>query len=291
MKIKKHKLFQTIYHIAKMTGKQFRSRALSAYSGQTAFFLILSFFPFLLFLFTLLQLTPLTEEMLTTLLLQLFPSSFRTFISNIIHDIYTVGTGSALSISIISTIWLSSKAFLSLIQGFNSMYLQNESRNYIVIRIFAFLYSILFALLILAILTIFVFGNWIQTHIFNRLPILQTLTVKIINLRLVLGFLILFTVFLFLYRILPNCKWKLRCHIPGALLATLGWLIFSYLYSYYVDRFNNYSAFYGTMTTIALLMIWLYACMYILFLGGILNEVLKNRSNYLKEIQQMEPPQ
>lgn len=278
MNILKKESINKIMKKAKNIGELFQLRALSAYSGQTAFFLILSFFPFLLFLFAILRLTPLTEELLVSFLLTLFPTSFRAFIGDMIHDIYTASSGSVLSISIVSAIWLGSKSFLSLIQGLNSMYQQEESRNYFVIRIFAFLYSILFALLILASLTVFVFGNWIHTNICNSFPIIETITTHIISFRLLIGFLILFVVFLFLYHILPNCKWKLRCHVPGALLATLGWLIFSYLYSYYVDYFNNYSSFYGTMTTIALLMVWLYACMYILFLGGILNEFLKHFS-------------
>lgn len=286
MKLLQHEFFRRIKKIIKNAGLLLRTRALSAYSGQTAFFLILSFFPFLLFLFTILRLTPLTEEMLATLVLNVFPNSFRAFIGNIIHDIYAIGDSSAISISIIGTVWLSSKAFLSLIQGLNSMYQADESRNYIVIRILAFLYSILFALLILAILTIFVFGNWIHSNICKSFPLVETITTKIISFRLLFGFLILFVVFLFLYRFLPNCKYKLRCHVPGALLATLGWLSFSYLYSYYVDYFSHYSTFYGTMTTIALLMIWLYACMYILFLGGILNEFLKNRSHHRKNKSQ-----
>lgn len=278
MKIIKKESWNKIIQITKKAGNLFRLRALSAYSGQTAFFLILSFFPFLLFLFAILRLTPLSEEMLASFLLTLFPTSFRSFIGNMIHDIYTASSGSILSISIISAIWLGSKSFLSLIQGLNSMYQRDESRNYLIIRIFAFLYSILFALLILASLTIFVFGNWIHVHICNNFPFIETISNHIISFRLIIGFLILFVAFLLLYHILPNCKWKLREHVPGAFLSTFGWLLFSYLYSYYVDYFNNYSSFYGTMTTIALLMVWLYACMYILFLGGILNEYLKHHN-------------
>ncbi|MDD7402478.1 MAG: YihY/virulence factor BrkB family protein [Butyribacter sp.] len=266
-------------------GAFFRKRSISAYSGQTAFFLILSFFPFLLFLFSIVRLTPLTEEMLATLVLNLLPSSFRSFIGSTIHDIYQIGRGSALSITAVSSIWLGSKAFLCLIQGLNSMYARNESRNYIVLRIFAFLYSILFALLILVILTIFVFGNWIHNYICANVPVIKNFTAQIIDFRLLFGFLILFVVFLFLYCILPNCRWKIRYHVPGAFLATLGWLSFSYLYSYYIDHFSHYSSIYGTMTTIALLMIWLYACMYILFLGGVLNEFLKHRSRYISKMK------
>lgn len=277
MKISKNCTLWKILKCIQTTGNLFRLRALSAHSGQTAFFLILSFFPFLLFLFAMLRLTPLTEEMFASLLLEIFPSAFRQFIGKLIHNIYTTGNRSVLSISIVSSIWLGSKAFLSLIQGLNSMYQSTESRNYFVIRISAFLYSILFAFLILVILTIFVFGNQIHLSLFKNTGFLDGIFVRLFNFRLLLGFFILFAIFLFLYCILPNCKWKIKWHIPGAALTTISWLTFSYLYSFYVDSISHYSSFYGAMTTIALLMIWLYACMYILFLGGILNECLHRK--------------
>lgn len=54
-------------------------------------------------------------------------------------------------------------------------------------------------------------------------------------------------------------------------------MIFSGIFSVYVDKYNNYSSFYGTMTTIALIMVWLYGCMYVLFIGGIINRTWEER--------------
>lgn len=276
MKQKKEQLLSLpIVRFIIQTGEQMNERKLSAHAGQTAFFIMLSFFPFLLFLFAILRLTPLTEQSFILPLLEIIPESFHEFIKALIHDIYSASSVHVLSLTIISAVWLSSKAFLSLVQGLNSIYCQKESRNFVMLRLFAALYSIIFALLIIATLTLLVFGNWIHDHIEQRFPLIASITKHLINMRMIIAFLILFAAFLLLYRVLPNCKWKLRFHAPGAFLATFGWLAFSFLYSYYVDNFSNYSSFYGTMTTIALLMVWLYACMYILFLGGLLNEYLK----------------
>lgn len=271
----------------KKAGQYLNECALSAHAGQTAFFLMLSFFPFLIFLFAILRLTPLTEEAFTQFLLTVIPQSFHEFIRTLIHDIYTAGNGHVLSITVISAIWLGSKAFLSLVQGLNAVYRQKESRNFIVLRSFAFLYSIIFALLLIATLAILVFGNLIHRHICQDFPLIASITKNIIDFRMLLAFLILFAIFLMLYRIFPNCSWKLRCHIPGALLSTLGWLLFSFLFSYYVDSFSNYSAFYGTATTIALIMVWLYACMYILFLGGAINSCLKEGGKHLPSLRRI----
>ncbi len=257
--------------IALQIGEQIKNSAVSVYSGQTAFFLMLSFFPFMLFLFALLRLTPLTEKNLEHFVLTVFPTVFQSFISKLIHNIYSEGSVPVLSITIISAVWLGSKSFLCLAGGLNSMYQEKESRNFFVLRFFSCIYSILFAVLLMLSLALLVFGNWLHLHIISRFAVIDAFLGQILHFRSLIGFFIFFVFFVFLYKILPNCNLKLRFHIPGALLASIGWILFSYLYSFYVDHFNNYASFYGTMTTIALLMVWLYACMYILFLGGILN--------------------
>jgi len=254
--------------------RQINSRPISAYAGQTAFFLMLSFFPFLLFLFAILRLTPLTEEIFVRSLLTFIPQSFHEFIAALIHDIYSTSSIPVVSLSAASAIWLCSKYFICLIRGLNAMYRQEESRNYIMLRLFSSLYSIIFALLMVATLALLVFSKWINSHIVRKFPLVYAVVEHIVSLRMLIAIIPLLALFLLLYCVLPNCKWKLRYHVPGATLATLGWLLFSYLYSYYVDSYSNYSSFYGTMTTIALLMVWLYACMYILLFGGILNDFL-----------------
>ena len=167
--VKKIQAKKSIQILLKFSG-HIEDCALSIHSGHTAFFFMLSFFPFMLFLFAILRLTPLTEEFFSNFLPNFIPVSFHNFIGNLIHDIYAASNVQLLSLSIISAIWLGSKSFLSLIQGLNSMYRQQESRNFIMLRIFAFLYSILFALLLIATLGFLVFGNWIYTHIIQSLP-------------------------------------------------------------------------------------------------------------------------
>lgn len=259
--------------IRKITVK-LSERALSAYSAQTAFFLMLSFFPFLIFCFALLRNTSLTEDMFIQFLLSIFPGSFQAFLSDLIHDIYEKSSAQVVSITILSALWLSSKAFLSLTQGINAMYTCKESRNYIVIRLFCILYSVLFAFVIIAVLALLVFGNQINHFLLKHVPMLTSVALPLINSRNLISLVLLFLTFSLLYYFMPNCRIKIRFHIPGAILSTLGWFSLSHLYSYYAENISNYSTFYGTTTNIALMMIWLYFCMYLFFLGGFTNHYL-----------------
>ena len=253
----------------------FKKAALSAFAGQAAFFMMLSFFPFFMFLLSLLKYTPFSENTLLELTSPFVPASFRDYLGNIINDIYNIQTNAILPATIIIAIWLGSKAFLSLIQGLNSVYSLNESRNYIIIRLYSFFYTIIFAVLIIVMLTVIVFGNRLYYYIRQHFPFTEKPLASIIKMRAILSFIVLFLFFWLLYMILPNRKTKFSKQYPGAIVASFGWLAFSYVYSYYVDNISNYSTFYGTMTTAALLMLWLYACMYILFLGGLLNHILE----------------
>lgn len=235
--------------------------------------MMLSFFPFTMFLLSLLRFTPITESNLANIIQMIFPLSFGETISSLIGQIYNPNTNTLLPLSAITAVWLGSKSFLVLIRGINDVYEIKESRPFLLVRLLAFFYTFLFAILFVAVLTILVFGNTLYYHLCHIFPLLRSKFLTIISIRPIVGFVVVFLFFVILYYFVPNHKTSLLKQIPGALFTTAGWIIFSYIYSYYVDHFSNYSYFYGTMTTIALLMVWLYACMYLLFLGGILNHL------------------
>lgn len=265
--------FHNIYDIVKIFTKEIKRAAVPAFSGQSAFFLMLSFFPFFMFLFALLKFTPFTETAFLNILQVFIPDSFHDFLTALISGIYSNQSVTLLPVTIITAVWLGSKSFLSLANGLNSVYEIEETRNFVLIRIYSVFYTIVFALLIIATLAVMVFGNSIFFFICRYFPMLEKILLPVLSLRPLISFLIMFSFFTIMYKAIPDRKCSLKSQIPGALVSTAGWLVFSGLYSFYVDHFNNYSAFYGTMTIIALLMVWLYACMYILFLGGLVNKL------------------
>ena len=81
-------------------------------------------------------------------------------------------------------------------------------------------------------------------------------------------------VFTAIFMVLPNCKNTFRASWPGAAFASLGWLIFTGLYSVYLEHFSGLSHIYGSMYAVSLSMLWLYFLLSILFYGGILNRYL-----------------
>ena len=271
--------FLKIYNIIQVFSEEMKKTAISAFAGQSAFFMMLSFFPFIMFLLALLRFMPFTEDALISVLEAFVPTSFHEFLKTLISGIYNSQSATLLPVTIITSVWLASKSFLSLANGLNFVYEIDETRNFILIRIYAVIYTIIFALLIIASLTVIVFGNsiylFIRKHIY--FPFVQDIILSVISLRSVVSFFIMFCFFIIMYKAIPNRTSNFKSQVPGTLVATCGWLVFSWLYSFYVDHLNNYATFYGTMTVIALLMVWLYACMYILFFGGLINKMLDRR--------------
>ena len=84
-----------------------------------------------------------------------------------------------------------------------------------------------------------------------------------------------------MFMALPNKKNDFGSSLPGAVLASLGWLVFSKLFSVYVERFAGYTNVYGSVYAVALSMLWLYCCLSILFYGGALNKLLMEKDDDL----------
>lgn len=250
-----------------------------AHSGQTAFYMMLSFFPFLMFIFSLLNFTPLSAKDFQDWMFTFIPTTFEPAIREFTEEIYN-GSSGRISITVIIAIWLSSKAFVALQQGMNAMYRTKENRNSILLRVYALIYSLVFALLLIAVLGVMVFGNRIHDAFLADLAVFE----RIIHFRLIICIPILVLFFWLMYSFVPNKRQKLKNQIPGAIFSAVIWIIFSYGFSIYVDKYNNYASFYGTMTTIALIMVWLYGCMYMLFLGGFINYILEEKKTYKRRV-------
>ena len=118
-----------------------RNASISSHAGAAAFFMMLSFFPFTMFLLSLLRFTPITESNLANIIQMLFPLSFGETISSLIGQIYNPNTNTLLPLSAITAVWLGSKSFLVLIRGINDVYEIKESRPFLLVRLLAFFYT------------------------------------------------------------------------------------------------------------------------------------------------------
>ena len=87
---------------------------------------------------------------------------------------------------------------------------------------------------------------------------------------------LLFVFTMMIYKFLPNLIVQLKVQLMGAAFSAVGWMIVSWIFSVYLNIFKGFSSMYGSLTTIVLIMLWLYFCMYILLLGGEVNVILRD---------------
>ena len=241
-----------------------------AYAAQAAYFLIMSFIPFILFLTTIIRYTPLTYNMVSETIRAFVPHNIQNFVLTIVSEVYGRSTA-VVPISAIMALWSAGKAMQSLTNGLNSIYHVHETRNWLITRMYAVVYTFLFSIAIIASLLLLVLGNQIQIMAGKYVPFLGRIIGKIIGARTALVFAGLFLIFLILYKMLPNRKATFKSQVPGALLIAAGWSLFSYFFSIYFDMFPGFSNMYGSLTALIMVMLWLYICMNLLLYGAEIN--------------------
>ena len=246
-----------------------------AYAAQAAYFFMLCMIPIILLLLTLVQYTPVTKADVMTAVIQVFPSSVDSMITSIVNQVYNQSTG-VIPITIIVALWSAGKGVLAMSSGLNCVYDCQETRNYIFLRIRATLYTVMFILVIILLLVLSVFGNSLNIFIEENIPFMKGMADWLIEARMIISPVVLTIFSLLIYKFLPNRRDKYRKQIPGAVFSAIGWMAVSWVFSVYVDVFKGFSSMYGSLTTIVLIMLWMYFCMYSLLLGGELNMWVKD---------------
>ena len=269
-------MIRSLIRLINSFSKKLNADNVSAFSAQAAFFLIISFFPFFMFLLTLLNYLPVSKPELLSAIESVFPQTVAVYLSDILDELLEKSNGTVLSLTAIATLWTSSKGFYAVVRGLDSIYHSTGKRNYFFFFFLSALYTLLFAVLIIAVLFIFVFGNQIYLWSLRHVPILSEMALLIISVRTLVGFCLMILFFTLVFITMPNRKSSFFAELPGAILASAGWIGFSYLFSFYIDNFSNYSATYGSLTAVVLCMLWFYSCMYIMFIGAELNQVFSN---------------
>lgn len=271
----KKMLVLKLYTVVKCVTERFRRDNLNEYAAYSALFLILSFVPFLMILLNIMKSLPIFAET-NTYDFEILSDEVGSFIAQIIAEAREKANGAILSVTTVVALWSASRGLIGIINGLNRIHRVKETRGFLRLRISAVFYMILFILAMLAVLVLLVFGQAILDHLIRAFPIVESFGGALFSFRWAIGFGLLILFFLFIYAALPIQKARPVSKLPGAVFSAVGWLGFSALYSYYVNHLADYSYVYGSLTTIALLILWLYICMYILFLGEELNVMLSS---------------
>jgi membrane protein len=258
----------------KIVFKRFIDDDVIGLSAQLAFFFLLSLFPFLLFTMTLLSYLPISVDDVLNIINKYAPGEAMKVIETNLSSLLNVHRGGLLSVGIIIAIWSASNGINAVIRALNRAYDVQESRPFLLARFIAILLTIAMIVVIIIALLLPVFGEQIGIFVFSHFGLSNTFLTVWNTIRWLLSFVVIITVFGCLYYFAPNRRLPFKEVLVGAFLATLGWQVVSLAFSYYVTNFGNFTAMYGSIGGIIILMFWFYLSAMILILGGIVNATI-----------------
>lgn len=245
-------------------------------AAQLAYYFLLSIFPLLIFVITLLPFIPVSQADLMEILRTYAPAESAQLLEANLKEVMKNQNGGLLSFGILATFWSASNGTNAIIRALNHAYDIEETRSFIRTRGLALLLTIGLIFVVVISLLLPVFGKFILGIVFDVLGFEPSFIYDL--LRWVISIAVITLVFLIMYWIGPNLKMKCMYALPGAIFASVGWALSSWAFSFYVNSFGNYSSTYGSLGGIIVLMLWLYISGLVIIVGGEINAVLsKNR--------------
>jgi len=265
------------WSIAKRTYANLNTHNLQLVSAGVAFYFLLAVFPLLAAVISLYGLLVSFDDLQNHMayLINVVPADSRYILEEQLEGLIsksdkTLGWGFALSVLI--TLWSSSKGANALITACNITYHESTKRRFMFAIMARMMLTVaIIGMVILALLIITVMPqllNYVLGEGLGKLAIGGvTWLVLIVLFNLGLSS---------LYRYGPHrARAKWRWVTPGAFFATILWVAFSYGFSYYLQSFATYNKTYGSVGGIIILLIWFYTSAFIILLGAELNSSME----------------
>ena len=253
----------------------------SSFAGNAALFILMSFFPMVMYIVSVFRFIPLDLNLLSSYILTIMPEALTPLYNQVVDEVYSVSTTSMIrSVTMLVTLYCASKGVYAVIVGMNAVYGIRESRPKPLLYLLAIAYMLVFLVMLGLTLVLIVLGNNIFNTLLRFLPQLAAFHGLFKYGKYICMLVILILFFLLMYVNIPNRKSKVVYELVGAVFSAVAWLVFSWAFSFYIMNFAHYSVMYGSLATVVILILWLYGTMNIVFIGAELNVVLRKYAEY-----------
>jgi membrane protein len=262
-------------------------------SAQLSYYFLLSLFPLLFFLTTLFGYFAGTgshlQRKLITYLGSVVPASALRLVTATIEEVIAARGSGKLSFGLLAALWAASSGINALGQALNAAYGVAETRPWWKVRLISVALTVALAVLIVSALLIVLYGGRLGEFLFGSFHEGHPFTIvwKILQWPIALAF--VFLAFGLIYQFAPNLSarrrggrlqksdYRRRWLSPGVLVAVLLWMLVSLGFRLYLHFFNSYSATYGSLGALIILMLWFYLTGAAILLGGEVNCELESR--------------
>lgn len=271
----------------------------AACAAQAAFFILLSVVPIISLILAVTTYLPFTQQDVLDVMMRVIPNDFTPYVKDIIEDLYSRAGKTVISVSAVAILWSASKGIAALMDGFNSMYQIRQENNFIKSRAIAIVYTILLIVMFAVVMSAYVtVSHYYKLYIHDAFELESGLKNIFLFIRYVMGWLLFYGFILMMFVILPggfglpmgkeekvNLGKRIKSQMPGAAFSSVAWLVISRVVVLYIEYFPNFSFMYGSLAGIVIAMLWLYFCMYSLFIGAVINYLLSK--GYLTQVKKM----
>ena len=253
-------------------------------AAQLAYYFFLSLFPALLFIVALASFFPLysfTDELIRWLS-PIAPAGVIALLQEQLTSLSNSDDGGLLSVGLLMALWSSSAAMVSVIDAMNRAYDIEESRPWWKTRLTAIALTVGLAVFILTAFGLIVAGPWLADVLGRQFGLAQVFTMTWTVLQWPVVFLLASTGFGLVYYFAPDAEQEWVWITPGAVAATVLWLVASLVFRFYVVNFGNFDEAYGTLGAIILTLLWFYITGLVMVIGAELNAEIERASPWVQ---------
>lgn len=251
-------------------------------AAAMTYYLLFAMFPFFIFVTSLLGLLHLPTLTLDGQITRFLPEDVVVFLNLAIEHITKSSNNALLTFGLVFSVWFPLRAVSNLMEAINDIYGEEKSGSHSIRT------AILTALTIVltpAMLLLLLLGERMLGFVGEYIPISAEFITGWSRMRFVPMAAALLFMLSAVYFFSPSKIQKARYILPGAILSMGVWMLFSLIFSYYVDHMGRYSIIYGSIGVIIALLVWMDWSMIAMLMGAVFNVALKETYDKPKEME------
>ncbi|WP_142826968.1 YihY/virulence factor BrkB family protein [Planococcus soli] len=264
---------------AKELGSEFKKDNATTLAAAQAYYYLLAIVPLLILLLAILPYLQIDPQRAVDFIGTILPGEVASTFEDTIVSVVTTPSGGLLTFGILGTLWSASNALTAFINATNQAYGVEETRSFIKLKATAIILTLGMLVAVIVALVLPIFGGTIIDLIKTTLNLPEQTEIIFQILRWVISIAVMSIVLAFMYKFAPDKHFPFKEVIVGAVIATVLWQVVSFGFSIYVANFGSYSATYGSLGGLIVLMLWFFLTGLILVIGAEINAILHRRRN------------
>jgi membrane protein len=266
----------TLKELALRTWRESNEDNVFGRAAELAYYFLLALFPMLIFMTSLIGFMPEVQQNLLSAVAKVAPGDVTEIFRQFLTDVVNNRSGGLISFGILGTIWAASSGVAAVMGTLNTAYDVKEGRGWLELRAVAIGLTLALSILVVGGAVLIMFGDRLAEWVSGLVGVgggFMTVW-HIVDYALGLG--LLFLGLQLIYYFGPNTEQDWKWVTPGSVFAVVALIIGSLLFSLYVRFAPDYSATYGSLGAVIVLMLWLYLVGLVILFGGEMNSEIEH---------------